>query len=273
MDKIRVKNRFLKIVCFIIFIIVVVKYFYSIKKIYSEYKKEVEVESGSILLPFKIRRENFFVTNPLYIPSIEKSNVIIKKNGMELTLEEIIKSDDELAKVAAEKFSANTVTESTITASTVEVNEENNKEDEILEVVKTNDVKLILSNNKQLKIEPNTKQETVKKNVTEQKKIEEKVEKNEPEKKEIKEEKINNIENKKGYYIQLGIFASKENALKLQDKLKEYKVIITEEKSKNDTVNYKVTINGMSNRSEAEEIAEKLKSILNGVTPIVKVRY
>lgn len=268
MAKIRVKNRFLKIVCFIIFVILAVKYYLSIRNTYSAYKKEVEIESGSILLPFKIRRENFFVTTPLYIPSIEKSNVIIKKNGMELTLEEIIKSDNEIAKAAAEKFAAQAVTESTITASSVEVAEENDKEDEILEVVKTDDVKSMLANNKQLKTEPAEKLETLKKTVPEQKKLEEKVEK-----KEIKEEKKSSVENKKGYYIQLGIFATKENAKKLQEKLKGYSVVVSEEKSSNDRIIYKATIEGMTSRADAEETAQKLKSILNGETPIVKVRY
>ena len=123
MAKTKVKNKFLKIVCFMIFVVLLIYIISEIRKKYNEFLIEKDKESKSVLLPFKIRRENFYITDPLYVPSQEKSNVIIKKNGVELTIEKIIETDN----------NAQIATKAAITV--VDEKEQSVKENEILDVV------------------------------------------------------------------------------------------------------------------------------------------
>lgn len=260
MAKTKVKNKFLKIVCFMIFVVLLIYIISEIRKKYNEFLIEKDKESKSVLLPFKIRRENFYITDPLYVPSQEKSNVIIKKNGVELTIEKIIETDN----------NAQIATKAAITV--VDEKEQSVKENEILDVVNSG-TKTGNSESEENKNITNIIKENEKKNIV--KKDDEKEKKSDIKEVVTQSNKVVDEKSKikKSYYIQLGIFGDMNNVNKIKKELSNYNLTLTED-ILNDKKVYRVTIEGFENLDSANKTVEEIKSKLNPEkAPLVRVRY
>lgn len=260
MAKTKVKNKFLKIVCFMIFVVLLIYIISEIRKKYNEFLIEKDKESKSVLLPFKIRRENFYITDPLYVPSQEKSNVIIKKNGVELTIEKIIETDN----------NAQIATKAAITV--VDEKEQSVKENEILDVVNSG-TKTSNSESEENKNITNIIKENEKKNIV--KKDDEKEKKSDIKEVVTQSNKVVDEKSKikKSYYIQLGIFGDMNNVNKIKKELSNYNLTLTED-ILNDKKVYRVTIEGFENLDSANKTVEEIKSKLNPEkAPLVRVRY
>ena len=260
MAKTKVKNKFLKIVCFMIFVVLLIYIISEIRKKYNEFLIEKDKESKSVLLPFKIRRENFYITDPLYVPSQEKSNVIIKKNGVGLTIEKIVETDN----------NAQIATKAAITV--VDEKEQSVKENEILDVVNSG-TKTSNSESEENKNITNIIKENEKKNIV--KKDDEKEKKSDIKEVVTQSNKVVDEKSKikKSYYIQLGIFGDMNNVNKIKKELSNYNLTLTED-ILNDKKVYRVTIEGFENLDSANKTVEEIKSKLNPEkAPLVRVRY
>ncbi|MGM0508905.1 MAG: SPOR domain-containing protein [Fusobacteriota bacterium] len=85
----------------------------------------------------------------------------------------------------------------------------------------------------------------------------------------IKNTNINTNTNKTNYYIQIGTYSEKENALKRINELKNYNAKI-EKKTINNIVYNQVVITEIQSRNEANEILSKIP---NSENYLIRVRY
>lgn len=210
---------------------------------YKVFKNEKDMKSQSLMLPFNIRRENFYTIRPIYMPPLENKDIAINVKGKEILVEEVVNSIRKESNVNLPQPKAVVPAEEIVTTGN-SIAKENNIEEAIKETVneKTKEGKELNKKSEELKETENKNQE-----------------------KEIKPAG-------KSYYIQIGIYKDRKNAEKIASKAKGYQVTISEETVKGQKL-YRASIEGFQDRESAMAAADGLRKLTAGDLPIVRVRY
>lgn len=245
---IRLSKRFTKIVCLIIFLVIFFKVYKSIIKTYTAFKKDKEIKSQSIMLPFNIRRDGFYGIKPIYTAPLENKDIVINIRGKEIVLEEVVNSirkKSEISVTDSAVITTDLTSEEEVTK--VEKDNINDKDKNIEEIINSTSDK-------------NKKTEIIKEEQSKKTEI-------------VKKDKdVDNKLSEKSYYIQLGIYKDRKNAEKTASKASEYRVSISEDSVSGQKI-YRVSIEGFDSREDAMVAADKLRKVTDGELPIVRLRY
>lgn len=240
---IRLSKRFTKFVCLICFIVLSFKFYYMIMETYKIFKNEKDIKSQSLMLPFNIRRENFYTVRPVYTPPLENKDIVINVKGKDIIVEEVVNSIRKESQINLPQPPITVPTEESVTTGDSIV-KDNSIEKSVEEVVNETSKENIKINNSREELKE-----------TENKKRE-------------KEVKITG----KSYYIQIGIYKDRKNAEKIALKAKKYQVTISEEYVKGQKL-YRASVEGFQDRESAMAVADGLRKLTAGDLPIVRVRY